>query len=76
MNCRLWGELACRHEEGNVIHVSTTELRRRFATALSALYASEVPAYGTLVDVCQEVNGRFIGKYGQSAERLGTLRRA
>jgi uncharacterized glyoxalase superfamily metalloenzyme YdcJ len=58
-----------------VIHVSTTELRRRFATALSALYASEVPAYGTLVDVCQEVNGRFIDKYGQSAERLGTLER-
>jgi uncharacterized glyoxalase superfamily metalloenzyme YdcJ len=58
-----------------VTHVSTTELRRRFATALSALYAGEVPAYGTLVEVCQEVNGRYMAKHGQSAERLGTLER-
>jgi uncharacterized glyoxalase superfamily metalloenzyme YdcJ len=58
-----------------VSHVGTTELRRRFAAALSALYASEVPAYGTLVEVCQEVNGRFLSKHGQVAERLGTLER-
>jgi uncharacterized glyoxalase superfamily metalloenzyme YdcJ len=58
-----------------VSHVSTTELRRRFAAAMSALYASEVPVYGTLVEVCQEVNGRFMRKHGQSAERLGTLER-
>jgi uncharacterized glyoxalase superfamily metalloenzyme YdcJ len=58
-----------------VSHVSTTELRGRFAAALSALYASEVPAYGTLVRACQEVNHRFMSRHGQSAERMGTLDR-
>jgi uncharacterized glyoxalase superfamily metalloenzyme YdcJ len=58
-----------------VSHVGTTELRRRFAAALSALYATEVPAYATLVEVCQEVNSRFMGKHGLAAERFGTLER-
>jgi uncharacterized glyoxalase superfamily metalloenzyme YdcJ len=58
-----------------VSHVGPTELRQRFAAALSVLYASEVPAYGTLVEVCQEVNGRFLAKHGQAGERLGTLER-
>ena len=55
--------------------VGTTELRRRFASALSALYTSEVPAYGTLVEACQQVNLRYIGEHGEAAERLGTLER-
>jgi uncharacterized glyoxalase superfamily metalloenzyme YdcJ len=55
--------------------VGTTELRRRFAAALSTLYATEVPAYGTLAEVCQEVNRRFLTKHGDAAERLGTLER-
>jgi uncharacterized glyoxalase superfamily metalloenzyme YdcJ len=58
-----------------VSQVSSTELRRRFAVALSALYGGEVPAYKTLVEVCQEVNARFMGKHGAAAERLGTLDR-
>jgi uncharacterized glyoxalase superfamily metalloenzyme YdcJ len=58
-----------------VSRVSATQLRRGFAAALSALYASEVPAYGTLVQACQEVNRRFLGAHGRSAERLGTLER-
>lgn len=55
--------------------VSSTELRRRFAAALSALYGREVPAYKALVEVCREVNARFMGKHGAAAERLGTLER-
>jgi uncharacterized glyoxalase superfamily metalloenzyme YdcJ len=58
-----------------VTHVGTTELRRRFAAALSALYAAEVPAYGKLVDACREVNQRFLASRGAAAERLGTIER-
>lgn len=56
-------------------HVGTAELRRRFAAALSALYAAEVPAYGTLVNVCREVNQRFIAAHGADAQRLGSIER-
>ena len=55
--------------------VSSTELRTRFAARLSSLYASEVPAYATLVEVAQEVNQRVIAREGAGAERLGTIAR-
>ena len=55
--------------------VGRTELRTRFAAALSTLYAGEVPAYGTLVEVSQEVNRRALRARGAAAERLGSLER-
>ncbi|MDT5153633.1 MAG: hypothetical protein QOI01_5366 [Mycobacterium sp.] len=40
------------------MNVPTSELRTRFAAALSRMYGTEVPAYTTLVDVATEVNRR------------------
>lgn len=62
--------------------VSTAELRSRFAAALSALYAREVPAYRTLVEVTQRVNAQVRRREGRSAgdgdrvdvERHGAIR--
>lgn len=55
--------------------VSGTELRARFAARLSQLYAAEVPVYGTLVEVSQEVNDRVLCRDGGDAERLGSIAR-
>ncbi|MCW2729316.1 MAG: hypothetical protein JWR13_132, partial [Mycobacterium sp.] len=38
------------------MNVMTTELRSRFAAALSRMCGNEVPAYRTLVEVSTEVN--------------------
>jgi uncharacterized glyoxalase superfamily metalloenzyme YdcJ len=54
--------------------VETWQLRARFASALSAMYGAEVPAYTTLVDVSGEVNRDFVDRH-PDAERLGTLDR-
>ncbi|MBJ7340730.1 VOC family protein [Mycolicibacterium sp.] len=50
--------------------VSIGELRARFAADLSHLYATEVPAYTTLVEVSTEVNRDHAGD-----DRLGSLER-
>ena len=55
--------------------VSSTQLRTRFAARLSTLYADEVPAYRTLVEVSQAVNQRVIAREGTAAERLGSIDR-
>jgi uncharacterized glyoxalase superfamily metalloenzyme YdcJ len=55
--------------------VSSTELRTRFASRLSTLYGTEVPAYTTLVEVAQEVNRRVLAREGGNAERLGSIDR-
>ncbi len=55
--------------------VSSTGLRTRFATRLSALYGKEVPAYQTLVEVSHEVNRRVLAREGAHAERLGSIDR-
>jgi uncharacterized glyoxalase superfamily metalloenzyme YdcJ len=55
--------------------VPAWELRSSFAARLSALYASEVPAYGTLVAVAQEVNTEVLRERGTHAERLGSIGR-
>lgn len=47
--------------------VSPDELRARFCTALSAMYRTEVPLYGDLVELVDDVNA----KTGQTTE--GTL---
>jgi uncharacterized glyoxalase superfamily metalloenzyme YdcJ len=46
------------------------QLRAQFAAALSRMYAAEVPAYTTLVDVSTEVNRAV-----RSDDRLGSLHR-
>lgn len=55
--------------------VGPTELRARFARALSALYGSEVPAYTTLVEVSEAVNADVLAALGPAAERLGSIAR-
>ena len=50
--------------------VSTSELRTRFAAALSQMYGAEVPAYTTLVDVATELN-----RDRATDDRLGSLQR-
>ena len=54
--------------------VPTTELRARFAAALSAMYGAEVPAYTTLVDISTAVNADYIRSH-PDAERLGSVDR-
>lgn len=50
------------------------ELRARFAAGLSAMYAREVPAYSTLVEVSAQVNSDYAER-NPGAERLGSLSR-
>ena len=52
----------------------TWQLRALFAAGLSAMYAAEVPAYGTLVQVSEEVNRDYVTRH-PDAERLGSLQR-
>jgi uncharacterized glyoxalase superfamily metalloenzyme YdcJ len=52
----------------------TWQLRALFAAGLSAMYAAEVPAYGALVQVSEEVNRDYVTRH-PDAERLGSLRR-
>lgn len=54
--------------------VSETELRTRFARALSELYGSEVPAYTTLVEVSAQVNADVMAS-SPEAERFGSIER-
>ncbi|WP_229053324.1 VOC family protein [Aeromicrobium sp. Leaf350] len=55
--------------------VSSTELRARFARALSDLYGTEVPAYTTLVRTCEEINAEVLERLGPEAERFGSIGR-
>jgi uncharacterized glyoxalase superfamily metalloenzyme YdcJ len=52
----------------------TWQLRAQFAAGLSAMYAGEVPAYATLVEVSQQVNSDYVARHS-GAERLGSLQR-
>jgi uncharacterized glyoxalase superfamily metalloenzyme YdcJ len=52
----------------------TWRLRERFAAGLSAMYAHEVPAYTTLVEVSTQVNREYADRY-PGAQRLGSLSR-
>jgi uncharacterized glyoxalase superfamily metalloenzyme YdcJ len=52
----------------------TWQLRAQFAAGLSAMYAAEVPAYATLVEVSAEVNSDYAARH-PGAERLGSLQR-
>ncbi len=52
----------------------TWQLRAQFAAGLSAMYAGEVPAYATLVEVSGQVNADYVAR-NPGAERLGSLQR-
>lgn len=55
--------------------IDTTELRSRFACALSTLYGNEVPAYTTLLEVSHQINQQVLTERGAAAERLGSIER-
>jgi len=55
--------------------VDHADLRAELARRLSALYAREVPAYGTLIEVSRAVNADVAAALGADAERLGSLDR-
>ena len=50
------------------------QLRAQFAAGLSAMYAGEVPAYATLVEVSEQVNADYVARH-PGAERYGSLER-
>ena len=50
-------------------------LRAAFAARLSDVYAREVPAYATLLQLTQEVNADVVAERGQDAQRLGSIER-
>jgi uncharacterized glyoxalase superfamily metalloenzyme YdcJ len=54
--------------------LATWQLRAQFAAGLSAMYAGEVPAYATLVEVSGQVNADYVARQ-PGAERLGSLQR-
>lgn len=54
--------------------LATWQLRARFAAGLSAMYAAEVPAYTTLVEVSAQVNRDYVMRH-PGADRLGSLER-
>jgi uncharacterized glyoxalase superfamily metalloenzyme YdcJ len=54
--------------------LATWQLRACFAAGLSAMYAAEVPAYSTLVEVSGAVNADYVTRH-PGAQRLGTLAR-
>jgi uncharacterized glyoxalase superfamily metalloenzyme YdcJ len=54
--------------------LATWQLRAQFAAGLSAMYAGEVPAYATLVEVTGRVNADYVAGH-RGAERLGSLHR-
>jgi uncharacterized glyoxalase superfamily metalloenzyme YdcJ len=41
-------------------HVSANDIRAAFSGAMSAMYRTEVPAYGTLMELVAEVNGKVL----------------
>lgn len=54
------------------------QIRARFSAALSTMYRSEVPAYGTLLDLVAEVNAQVLAEDADLREQLarsGTLDR-
>ena len=54
--------------------LETSQLRARFAAGLSAMYTAEVPAYGTLVQVSEQVNADHVARH-RHGERFGSLQR-
>lgn len=55
--------------------MTPTELRAAFASRMAAVYAREVPAYATLVEVAAAVNAEVVSRDRADAERLGSIAR-
>ena len=58
--------------------VSSDDIRSRFSRAMSAMYRSEVPQYGTLVELVEEINALRLKDdpdLAASLERSGELSR-
>jgi uncharacterized glyoxalase superfamily metalloenzyme YdcJ len=53
----------------------TWQLRAQFAAGLSAMYAGEVPAYATLVEVSEHVNSDYVACHAGAERSPGSLRR-
>ncbi|MBM7046200.1 VOC family protein [Rhizobium lusitanum] len=51
-------------------HVTSSDIRSAFSTAMSAMYRAEVPAYGTLMDLVARVNDEALSANKALAERL------
>lgn len=51
-------------------YVQSSEIRRRFAQAMSEMYQSEVPKYGKLIDLVNRVNKETLEKNDFLNERL------
>ena len=51
-------------------YVSQTDLRADFSAAMSAMYRSEVPAYGQLIDLVAKTNAAAIDAQSDFAQRL------
>lgn len=51
-------------------HVSPDFIRSRFSAAMSAMYRTEVPAYGTLMDLVAQVNAATLASDPAEHERL------
>ncbi|KQS76136.1 hypothetical protein ASG25_18065 [Rhizobium sp. Leaf384] len=53
--------------------VPNDDIRSAFSAAMSAMYRTEVPAYGTLMDLVAEVNGEVLSRDPDFAERLAEI---
>ena len=51
-------------------HVTSSEIRSSFSAAMSAMYRTEVPAYGTLMDLVARVNDEALSAEPELKTRL------
>lgn len=50
--------------------MATSDLRARFSSAMSHMYRSEVPAYGTLLSLVRDINERALAANAELAQEL------
>lgn len=61
------------HEKLAGDHVSSCEIRSAFSAAMSAMYRTEVPAYGTLMELVAEVNAELLDGTPVLRQRLEAM---
>jgi len=54
----------------NTLHEPASDLRARFCAAMSGMYRAEVPAYGTLVELVEDINGTTLARDPALAREL------
>ena len=54
----------------NMAFISETDLRANFSAAMSAMYRTEVPAYGQLIDLVAKTNATVIHRQSDFSQRL------